>query len=77
MWTVHVRCRTGDGKLGHLSIIILLLLLLLLHLLSLQGALASQDPMLRCAAGEALGRLSQVRKFPVKLIVIYMYHEAG
>lgn len=28
--------------------------------LSLQGALASSEPMLRCAAGEALGRMSQV-----------------
>ncbi len=26
----------------------------------LQGALASAEPMLRCAAGEALGRMSQV-----------------
>ena len=26
----------------------------------LQGALASSEPMLRCAAGEALGRMSQV-----------------
>ena len=28
--------------------------------LSLQSALASSEPMLRCAAGEALGRMSQV-----------------
>jgi len=68
LWTHCSRSMTFDVLLLCPPPLFPLLLPLLHHFLltlslvslSLQGALASSEPMLRCAAGEALGRMSQV-----------------